>query len=64
MFARSDKEDRMGFIRKVYGILSVQLCLTAGGITAVKCVPGWNEAVQTPAMMGLAYGLIFIALII
>ena len=64
MFSRSDKEDRLGFIRKVYGILSVQLCLTAGGITAVKLVPGWNESVQTPAMMGLAYGCIFIALII
>ena len=61
---RGDVEDRLGFIRKVYGILSVQLCLTAGSITAVKTVPGWSEGVQTPAMFGLAIGLIFVALII
>ena len=41
--ARTDKEDRLGFIRKVYGILSVQLILTTATITAVKTVPGWNE---------------------
>ena len=40
---RTDQNDRLGFIRKVYGILSVQLCLTAGAITCVKTVPGWNE---------------------
>ena len=61
---RGDVEDRLGFIRKVYGILSVQLCLTAGSITAVKTVPGWTESVQTPAITGLAFGLIFVALII
>lgn len=30
-----EKSDRMGFIRKVYGILSVQLLGTAFAITAV-----------------------------
>ena len=41
--ARTDREDRLGFIRKVYGILSVQLIITTLAITAVKTVPGWNE---------------------
>ena len=40
----SQDELRLGFIRKVYGILSAQLTLTAGAIFAVKTVPGWNEA--------------------
>ena len=59
-----DKEDRLGFIRKVYGILSVQLCLTAGAITAVKTIPGWNEGMGTPAMGGLAMGLLIMAIVI
>ena len=42
--ARANKEDRKGFIRKFYGILSVQLFLTTAAITAVKTVPGCNEA--------------------
>ena len=33
------EQDRLGFIRKVYGILSVQLCITAGAISAVKLNP-------------------------
>lgn len=55
---RHDQEDRLGFIRKVYGILSVQLCLTAGAITAVKTIPGWNDGMNTPTMAGLAMGLL------
>ena len=38
-----DFEDRLGFIRKVYGILSVQMTITATAITAVKLNPSWNE---------------------
>ena len=44
-FQNQDKNDQMGFIRKVYGILSVQLSLTAGAIGAVKLIPGWNEGI-------------------
>ena len=54
-------EARLGFIRKVYGILSAQLALTAGAITAVKTIPGWNDAALQPGMRGLALGLIFVA---
>ena len=61
---RHDHEDRLGFIRKVYGILSVQLCLTAAVITAVKTVPGWNERMQQPAMAGLAMTLLFTSIFI
>ena len=61
---RGDVEDRLGFIRKVYGILSMQLCLTAGAITAVKTVPGWNEGINTPAMGGLAMGLLIVSIAI
>ena len=32
----SDKSDRMGFIRKVYGIISAQLMLTACGCAYVQ----------------------------
>ena len=59
-----DKVDRLGFIRKVYGILSVQLCLTASAITAVKVIPGWNEEIQTPGMSSLAMGLLLISIVI
>ena len=61
---RHDHEDRMGFIRKVYGILSVQLCLTAAVITAVKTVPGWNDRMRTPAMGGLAMGLLVASIVV
>ena len=33
------EQDRLGFIRKVYGILSVQLSITAGAVSAVKLSP-------------------------
>ena len=35
--------DRKGFIRKVYGILAVQLSITAGFIAWVKLDPVLNE---------------------
>ena len=40
---RGAREDRLGFIRKVYGILSTQLCLTFGAIAIVKASPELNE---------------------
>jgi FtsH-binding integral membrane protein len=36
------ESDRNGFIRKVYGILSVQLLVTAAAITWVKTDPALN----------------------
>ena len=38
--------------------------MTAGAIFAVKTVPGWNEAAKSPGMLGLAFGLIFVAVIV
>ena len=60
----NEKNDRLGFIRKVYGILSAQLCLTASAIAAVKMVPGWNEAIQTPGMSALCMGLLVISIVV
>ena len=37
-----DKEDRMGFIKKVYAILSVQLTFTAMAIAATTLDPDLN----------------------
>ena len=34
-----EKSDRQGFIRKVYAILSAQLCVTGMAITAVQMNP-------------------------
>lgn len=34
-----EKSDRQGFIRKVYAILSAQLCVTGFAITAVQMNP-------------------------
>ena len=61
---RNDREDRMGFIRKVYGILSVQLIITASAITATKTIDGWNEQMKSPAMNGLALGLLIFSVAI
>ena len=43
---KEDRNDRLNFIRKVYGILSCQLTLTAACIAAVKTIPGWNSGIQ------------------
>ena len=59
-----DYEDRMGFIKKVYGILSVQLALTTGAIAATKAVPAWNETMKSPAMTGIGVGLLVVAMFI
>ena len=43
MLADCDDEDRMGFVRKVYGILAVQLTITFGFVALVKT----NESLET-----------------
>ena len=60
--ARLGEEDRMGFIRKVYGILSTQLCITAGAVTAVKMNPELDETFRSPAVNGIAIGLLVISI--
>ena len=54
----------MGFIRKVYGILSAQLLLTTASITAVKAIEGGDEYMQTPAMSGIAIGALLLSIVI
>ena len=39
-----ERQDRLGFIKKVYTILSVQLIITASSIAAVKLTPGLNSS--------------------
>ena len=66
-FMRADDgkdEDRMGFIRKVYSILSVQLSLTAASIAVVKLDENLNLAIQQPLYSGIAIGLLIISIII
>ena len=60
--ARLGEEDRMGFIRKVYGILSTQLCITAGAVTAVKVNPELDETFRSPMVNGIAIGLLVISI--
>ena len=48
----------------MYSILSVQLVITASAITAVKTVPGWNDTMRSPAMNGLAMGLLIFSVVI
>ena len=59
---KEDRQDRLNFIRKVYGILSVQLTLTAACICAVKLIPGWNSGIQ--ALWPFALGAILISIIV
>ena len=59
---RDEHSDRNGFIRKVYGILSVQLLVTAGAITWVKTDPALNA--QFMHLQGWAIGAIILATVI
>ena len=56
------EQDRLGFIRKVYGILTVQLSITAGCVTAVKLNDGLNEQFQSPLLNGISIGLFVVAI--
>ena len=57
-----EKSDRMGFIRKVYGILAGQLSLTALAITAVQLSPEAAAMVQGHSY--LALGLFLTSVVI
>ena len=57
-----DKEDRMGFIKKVYAILSVQLTFTAMAIAATTLDPELNAWMSQQA--GLAIGLFLFSIVI
>ena len=52
-------EDRLGFIRKVYAILSVQLLVTFGAIACTKLNPSTDNWMRGQA--GLALGLFFVS---
>ena len=54
--------DRLGFIRKVYGILSVQLAVTVGAIVLTKTNPATDEWMRHQA--GLALSLFFVSFFI
>ena len=58
------QEDRLNFIRKVYSILTVQLSITAGAVTAVKLSPELDETFQSPTINGISIGLLVAAIFI
>ena len=45
-FKSIEHKDRLNFMRKVFGILSVQLILTASMVGVVKNNPEWNERIN------------------
>jgi len=58
MLIDADNDDRLGFVRKVYGILATQLCVTFGFVAMVATIDGLGESI-------LAYpGLYITALIL
>ena len=53
-----DKQIRAGFIRKVYGILCLQLLITFGAVIAVQFIPGAETfVVSHPALLYAAFGI-------
>jgi len=56
-----DNSDRLQFIRKVYGILSTQLLITFGSITAVKMNDEWNEGIQQYGGLAITAAILAIA---
>ena len=58
------EQDRLGFIRKVYGILSVQLSITAGAVSAVKLSPQLDDTFRSPMMNGIAMGMLVMAMVL
>ena len=61
MLEDAQQDDRHGFVRKVYGIVTAQLTFTFGAIAVTKSVPEVEAWMQDQA--GLAVGAIFLALI-
>ena len=49
--SKADTQIRLGFIRKVYGILSVQLLFTGAMVAASICSPELAKIVSTPALV-------------
>ena len=52
MVAEAEVSDRLGFIQKVYGILSVQLLFTCAFVYAVLQSPDIQHMIMTPALCG------------
>lgn len=62
--AFSDKAVRMAFIRKVYGIISVQLIITMVVVLIFKTSKGVQDfAVRNPALLWVALAAIFVSII-
>ena len=45
MLIDCDNDDRLGFVRKVYGILSTQMCVTFGFVAMVATIDGLAESI-------------------
>merc|ERR550532_3547111 len=59
LIKNANNEVRLGFVRKVYGILTVQLLLTS---VVAGAVMKYVTAMHDPAMLGgLLYGSLFVA---
>lgn len=65
MAAFGSKEVRMGFIRKVYSILSVQLVVTFGFILMFSLSDGAKKfASANPALLFVSFGVSIVALLV
>ena len=59
-----DNDDRLGFVKKVYGILATQLTLTFGFVAAVKASPTMSETMQVePAYAAICITAMVLALV-
>ena len=45
MLIDCDNDDRLGFVRKVYGILATQLCFTFGFVAMAATIDGLVESI-------------------
>mmetsp|Transcript_16001 Transcript_16001/g.20233 ORF Transcript_16001/g.20233 Transcript_16001/m.20233 type:complete len:267 (-) Transcript_16001:86-886(-) len=64
MLAGKDVEDRLGFIRKVYAILSVMLTFTFGCIAMTKSVADLNDWIRDQWTLALVAALLTIPVLI
>ena len=46
LLEHADNDDRLGFVKKVYAILSTQLIITFGFVTVVKMNEGLDRALH------------------
>ena len=53
-----DLEDRLGFIRKVYGILSVQISFTVAAIAITKLNPSVDAWMKPRSFLALFFFII------